>query len=224
MRKELGRFARKYMIGAYRIYEKIFWKIKGKQKNKGLHKLGYEYIKKMNEVLDTTGIKYFITYGTLLGIIREGKFIEHDDDIDFGVICDENFSWDKIENAMKKIGMKKKHQFRLEGEVTEQTYVINKLSVDFFLFYPYDGKNQLTYSYFRKANRIYEEGKFEVSKEIVPQITNVRKFENENGIFSIPENAEEFLEKEYGENWKTPDPNWKEKMNVMEGKIGYLEN
>ena len=143
MRKIIGRFARKHMMGLYKIYEKIFWNIVGKRKNKGLHTLGYKYLNKMTEVLDESGLCYFITYGTLLGMIREGGFLGHDEDIDIGVICDDQFSWERIEDAMKKIGMNKKHQFRLNGEVTEQTYAVDTLSVDFFLFYEKDEEHHI---------------------------------------------------------------------------------
>lgn len=39
--------------------------------------------------LDAAGVTPFLSFGTLLGAVREGRFIEHDTDIDLGVFSDE---------------------------------------------------------------------------------------------------------------------------------------
>lgn len=223
IRRMLGTFARKHLTGLYKIYEKFFWGIVEKRKKQGLHELGYIYVEKISKSLEKFEIQYFITYGTLLGIIREGKFIGHDDDIDFGVIFDEKFTWDKLEAALKEAGMQKKHQFRLEGEITEQTYIADKLSVDFFLFCEYSSTEHVSYAYFRRKNKLYENDTFEVSRNRVPTIGSIIKTKTEKGIFAIPNNSEQFLEAVYGADWRTPNPNWVEDMDIVEGKVGYLE-
>lgn len=40
----------------------------------------------IKEVFDKYGVKLYIVYGALLGIHRDGKLIEHDDDIDIAII------------------------------------------------------------------------------------------------------------------------------------------
>lgn len=40
----------------------------------------------IKEVFDKYNVRFFITYGALLGMYRDGDFIEHDDDIDLTVI------------------------------------------------------------------------------------------------------------------------------------------
>ena len=130
VRPFFGDWGRKHLPGLYKIYEKVFWAIVIKRRNKGLHQKGYLYLDKIDAAMKKYGVDYFLTYGTLLGIIREGEFIPYDDDIDLGVIQNERFSWDKLEKAMAEIGMEKKIQFRLNGELTEQTYREGNLSVD----------------------------------------------------------------------------------------------
>lgn len=222
IRKCIGKFLRNHMMWVYRRYEKIYWSVVDKRKKKGLHKFGYEYLKKINQVLDEFGFQYFVTYGTLLGIVRAGEFMGHDNDIDMGIINNIDFSWDKLEQILMGIGLNKKHQFVLEDKITEQTYTSGNLSVDFFLYDLYDEKHQISYVYFREENGKYEDNAFEVSCHITKKIENIKKIQNLKGTFSIPENSEEFLSEIYGKSWKVPQPNWKPERNIVEGKKGYL--
>ena len=59
VRPALGRFARENLSWLYKIYEKIFWYMVGKRKNKGLHEKGYKYLKKIDQILTRNKIKYF---------------------------------------------------------------------------------------------------------------------------------------------------------------------
>jgi phosphorylcholine metabolism protein LicD len=56
------------------------------------------------EILDTkftqAGIQYMVTCGTLLGVVREGKIIPHDDDIDIDVYQDQI---DKVVSVLSEI-------------------------------------------------------------------------------------------------------------------------
>lgn len=43
-------------------------------------------LEQIKEVFDKFGVKFYVVYGALLGIHRDGKLIDHDDDIDLAVI------------------------------------------------------------------------------------------------------------------------------------------
>jgi len=47
----------------------------------------------VKQILDDAGVKYWLDYGTLLGAVRDGKFIPWDNDIDLGAMSTES---DKI--------------------------------------------------------------------------------------------------------------------------------
>ncbi|WP_165795737.1 LicD family protein, partial [Methylobacterium frigidaeris] len=59
------------------------------------------------------GLSCFLTSGTLLGIIRDGQLIAHDDDIDSACICNssDNFNWalewNHVFNVINKSGVAK---------------------------------------------------------------------------------------------------------------------
>jgi len=42
----------------------------------------------IKEIFDRYGVKFYLVYGAVLGLHRDGDFIEHDDDIDLAVIDD----------------------------------------------------------------------------------------------------------------------------------------
>ena len=48
-----------------------------------------ENLKEIKRILDDAGVKYWLDFGTLLGAVRDGKFIPWDTDIDLGMMCAE---------------------------------------------------------------------------------------------------------------------------------------
>ncbi len=218
----LGEWGRKRLPKIYKIYEILYWKIVINRRKKGLQSIGYEYLPKIEESLNKRGIECFLAYGTLLGIVREGKFIGHDDDIDLGIIKNSNFSWAKVEDALNEVGMTKKHQFKSEGHITEQTYRYKNLSVDLFMFDSDDDKSY-AYVYFQEQGREYEKNQFSIRCPKVSKIERTKIYECPSGVFRVPENEELFLEEVYGKNWRIPDPNFVSLARVIENKFGYQE-
>ncbi len=48
-----------------------------------------EVLKEIKHILDDAGVKWWLEWGTLLGAVRDGKFIPWDTDIDLGMMCAE---------------------------------------------------------------------------------------------------------------------------------------
>ena len=219
----LGNLWREKLPKVYKIYETLYWKIVIKRRKKGHQSKGYEYLPKVEKALRVRGVDCFLTYGTLLGIIREGKFIGHDDDIDLGIIENDKFSWDKVQDALSEIGMVKKHQFSLDGKITEQTYRKKNLSIDFFLVEAH-GDKSYSHGYFKKEEETYESpNQFSVRRRIISRIDGTKEYVCISGKFQVPENYELFLREVYGENWRVPDPTWVSDAAYLENKYGYQE-
>jgi len=47
---------------------------------------GKQYLKLLKGTLDAEGIPFFLTYGTCMGLYRDGDFLPEDDDVDLGVL------------------------------------------------------------------------------------------------------------------------------------------
>ncbi len=120
-----------------------------------LQENGLEITSKISKVLDNSGIEYFFTYGTLLGLIRNGGFMKHDIDLDLGVIRTGEFSWNKLNSLLTNVGFKQLHEFSLDGEITEQTYEYKGMTIDFFI-YEKENEHMISYVYFNKKGIVNE--------------------------------------------------------------------
>ena len=73
-----------------------------------IHNTLLKNLEKLIPIFEKHKIRYWITFGTLLGSIREGEIIKHDDDIDLGVF-EEDFlriqNDDNIHQDLKKMGL-----------------------------------------------------------------------------------------------------------------------
>ena len=225
MKKKLYRVYNAFRNALYknrvilRIYAFFRSDIPDKKASRKLKKYGYQDLTLLSKTLKEENIKCFCDFGTLLGIIREGAFIPHDNDIDTGILKDEFFSWEKLESVLGKLGMKKKYYYTYQGEVTEQTYLFpDGISVDFFLYENIDEKNMRTYVYYKNHDMIYENAHVRSVKALIyPRIDGLKEIDFNNCTAMIPNNAERRLEDIYGKGWKVPEPGYQpdRKQNIM---------
>jgi len=184
-------------------YQNYLTKLRAEMKNDGL-----SLIKKITAELDKSNVRFFVDFGTLLGLIREGGFIAHDLDMDFGIYINEDFTWDDLEKALKACGLKKQREFVYNGVITEQAYINKLLTIDFFNHTDTDSSND-AYVYYKLKDREYEENSFSVIKLIMYKFGDIERVEINGTLIPVPSNAEKYLESIYTENWRIPDPNWK---------------
>lgn len=74
-------------------------------------KVAVAALRQVKEVLDEHGIEFWLDFGTLLGAIRDGKFIPWDGDIDLGTWSDQN---PKITMAFQEL-RDKEFEVRMDG-------------------------------------------------------------------------------------------------------------
>jgi len=56
------------------------------RKRSAIQKYGFDVLDHIHAVLEKEGIVFFLDFGTLLGIVREGRFIDHDVGLDIDVV------------------------------------------------------------------------------------------------------------------------------------------
>jgi glycerol-3-phosphate cytidylyltransferase len=132
--------------------------------------------------------------GTLLGLVREKKFIGHDLDSDIGIMF-KDFPPSAIDK-IKSIGFEVKHMFGYPNDSFELSLVRFNIKTDLFFYY---GNNECIYHCaFLKNKRIDYRYKPFNTKEV--------KFLEKS--FFVPVNEIDFILTKYGEEWNIPIQKW----------------
>jgi len=87
-------------------------------------------LEEMKEVLDRNNIPFFLFCGTALGAYREKAFIQHDPDIDLGVLGDDILKVKNIEDKRFRVDK----MFPSEENATEIAFVSNRYKVKIDIF------------------------------------------------------------------------------------------
>ena len=160
-------------------------------------KIYLDIVKKTKVALDRLNIPFFLSSGTCLGYFREGKFIDHDYDIDVGIFK-ENYS-DKITKEMEKEGLT---LYRTWGDLDtglELSFMLKGTSlgksakIDIFVHYK-DDKHVSWYSYSPSKKRLH----YRVSKFDIKNVNFM------GVIVGVPNPTLTYIEEHYGKDWKIP--------------------
>lgn len=179
-----------------------------KEKEKKLKKLGIESINEIDTALSSNCSVFYVDFGTLLGIIREGHLISWDDDIDFGIHITDCFTWEDLKELLNGLHFSLVKQFRYNGAITEQTYYRNGLFIDFFNHFSDDDRS-FYYVYYKKNDYEYDdENLLHARVTYTRKIQNNKLLEFDGGKVHVPENPEDYLEDVYGADWKIPKKDW----------------
>jgi len=146
-------------------------------------KLAADDLKSIKQVLDKNDINFFIYFGTCLGIVRDGKLIHYDDDVDVGII--ENVSLDKKLKVYEDL---MSEGFTVSAITKDNAWAKRNVhaSLDFWRVIP-DGL----------------EGGYKRIKIDTGMFTKLATIEFNGDVYNMPSNTEEYLKLTYG-NWRVP--------------------
>ena len=99
----------------------------------------------VKELLDDLHIDFWLMYGTLLGVVRDKAFIEHDTDIDIGLYDENKYLMERVVLALKEKGFE---LIRTNYDDNIVTVIRNDEYVD-FMFYKRDN---LPFKNFKKQS------------------------------------------------------------------------
>lgn len=159
---------------------------------------GLEILQKVQDVSIHESVKCSPYFGTLLGLVREGRLIKHDTDIDF-VINPEAKNIKSFYTSLKSIGFIPERILLLNGRMLEFSMSYKIVGVDFFLVgHSADGDRTIF---------VFDD-RGEVRLHTYPQIDRMVDTKTVLGkSIRVPVNAAEHLDNEYG-NWRIPNKNW----------------
>jgi hypothetical protein len=206
----------KYVLKSYAMGRKLYPAIQKyyqryaiPRSQKRLHTYGYDVLKKFDDIATRHSISYFASYGTLLGFMRDGGFILHDNDIDFGIVAGQMTPVQLLNILLtQETGFEFVRALEFKSRITVVTIRYKKIIIDFF-FYERDGDRTFVTSYYWEPTRDYPSAR-ENSVRLIYQadVTELTKLRVHGADVSVPVNSEELLTSQYGHNWRVPDPNW----------------
>lgn len=160
------------------------------------------------EALSGLGLKWWLNSGSCLGAIRERGFIGHDTDLDFGIAPGNEGRWNEIQTAFMEKGFSLYRAWVWRGVPAELSFKRDDIKVDLFF-------------YRRHGERVWfgafgpdELGRWGRWMKFVPRTYSARLFDLPRQIYLrgqrcfVPDPPEEYLERQYGADWRTPKKNW----------------
>ncbi len=203
----------------YPFFQKCWRSIVIPMRQKRLQKYGADCLRRLHETLTSNGIVYHCDYGTLLGFIRDNGFIPHDDDVDITIpVCAQKTPQEVLKVLLAN-GYQYLHGFEYDGRLGEFT-VIDKtdISIDVFFAEAMANTTETVYGFqpiWRTDYAYPSENANTLIRYVFKTPTSITTMNVCGAIVSVPENADEVIASEYGQEWKTPDS----KFNTVNDRI-----
>lgn len=159
----------------------------------------------------------WLDFGTLLGYYRERDFINHDLDMDFGIIIPNYADFLVVEKELLDKGFQRTKEFYFDKNLVELSYNYKGLNVDFIL-YKKDSNKISSDTIFYMTNALGNPTRYEVYHYELP-FNGVEECNFKNTIVKIPSNVEEYLSNLYGEDFRVPNTNYNWKENPIYQKV-----
>lgn len=223
----IKRFLKSFRLGQiiYPALNKVYRLYSVPTRRRNMKRNGYRVLDEVYEISLKNNLNCFAVFGSLLGCIREGGFIPHDCDLDFGVLPGTTPS--KLVNIfVEQYNFKFLHAFSYHGEVTEVTLQRWGVPMD-FIFYKEDDTKSWCTVYHWSPDAGYTDARQNSVKNVnQARVTDLRTLTVHGARVFVPENYEEFLCSEFGAGWRIPDPTFKPSQqpgNVYLDDFGYME-
>ena len=186
-------------------------------KRSNLLKENFEDILKAIYQSNLKSYDIWLDFGTLLGYYRERDFINHDLDMDFGIIIPNYADFLVVEKELLDKGFQRTKEFYFDKNLVELSYNYKGLNVDFIL-YKKDSNKISSDTIFYMTNALGNPTRYEVYHYELP-FNGVEECNFKNTIVKIPGNVEEYLSNLYGEDFRVPNTNYNWKENPIYQKV-----
>ena len=163
----------------------------------------------------------WLDFGTLLGFYRENDFINHDLDMDFGIIINDYDDFLEKEKYLIKKGFSRTKEFYYKNRLVELSYSYKGLNVDFIV---YRRKADVIESdtIFFMTNALGKPTRYEVYNYRLP-FSELEGHNFKAVEIKVPNNAREYLSKLYGEDFEVPNTNYNWKENPIYKRVSSEE-
>lgn len=142
--------------------------------------------------LSHRGLQIRYSDGSLLGLLRDGSFIKHDNDVDFDVI----FSVSTLKHIIEYAGensWKKIREVRYFDKCQQLTYIDSDKIIFDFIFWSGDDKKLFNFSEYPNIRIMDAHFLLDLEKKLF-----------EGHEVAVPRKSIEWLVMRYGEGWNVP--------------------
>lgn len=170
-----------------------------------LQKEGAGALARLHRLMLDHGIQYYCDYGTLIGFVRDGGFIRHDDDIDISIRPGTSRPADVLKVFMDaSYGFV--HAFDYDGRLMEFT-VADSSGITIDVFFPVDIGGGMVHGYqpiWEPSRQYPNERANTVVEYDFKEATGIKSINVLGAVALVPGNFDEVLTSEYGP-WRIPD-------------------
>ena len=149
-------------------------------------RVALEVLSEVSQYLE--GYQFFLDAGTLLGVYRNGDFIDHDTDLDFAIVLDSSKELNFPTPEWPLVAV-----WNYRNLPMQRAYVYKGIVIDFYFYYSNI-----------EENLIVNHNDHGVLKLKIADSLPVTSYEFKDRRVNLPQSAEKVLESEYGSEWRIP--------------------
>ena len=158
-----------------------------------LNQYAEQVLDEAGAILDRLGVIYFVCDGTILGIVRDGRLIPHDNDIDVAVACEVNLDQVISEFASKGYMVGRKVFYR--GKI-QQLIFYSAQQVIFDICFWRPAEDGYCYHYVPEVPR----GR----RQLEAYFKEPEYIDFRGRQYPTHPNIREWLREHYGDDWQVP--------------------
>jgi hypothetical protein len=151
----------------------------------------------LSQLINEFGVDAFVSSGTLLGFVRQGEFLGHDDDLDICYISKESTPDGIVRERNEIKAFLNGKGYRVTDSDVAHLWVHSGDNIMFDLFTGWIENNKCM------MNPLPLPGV--AASDVLP----LKTLESHGYPIMMPANPEALMELNYGKSWKVPDPLWK---------------
>ena len=206
--EKIKRFLRTFCL-TKRIYKKLYslkCKKQNQKKRENLQQNGIQTIHFLQDLLQNE--RFFFDMGTLLGIVRENRLLGHDLDIDVAVYAENEEKIESVRAYLREKGCRLKYTYYIPNVATvEDSFEVNGIKFD-VNYYKTEDVQDICYLMYTDDTKVYTGGDMDVVRLTCDSVKNIQKRDFHGKEINVPEQAEHYLARRYGEDWRIPNTKW----------------
>ena len=175
-------------------------------------KAAEKLLEQIGGVLNKLALPYILEAGTLLGIIREGRLLPWDTDIDFTLCFETNEQVYRLVSGLQKEGLRVRIRYYNQAMGPIKAGAIRVIKVGTYGLFKTKGYSlaDIFVKYPHRGLYYWSVGDPKpVLKTCIDGYYNNRKSIQFKGFsYLVPLNTEDYLAYHYGQNWRTPVREW----------------